>query len=445
MPMWLGGADSQKGLAIAGSAWTVIGFGGSQIIRLGSNLVLTRFLMPEIFGVMALIQVVIQAIQMLSDIGISTSVIRAKQGDDPDYLDTAWTLQVLRGLLIWVFACSMAYPMSIIYEAAELLLLIPVVAMSGLIQGFQSPAILTLRRHINIKGLVGWQIASQSVTTLITIVAVWHFRSIWAIAVGGVLGAFIGCLMSYKFPRLSNLRFKLDGTAQTDILNFGKWIFVSSFISFFINKGDILILGISMTKAELGVFSIAAIWARVALDLLLKLNSQVLTPLYAIAFRHDDVASINVKIHKARMGLLIISLPICWILIVGSHSIIGFLYDPRYASAGWMLQILGIGTVAAAITAASANALLAFGDSFSFMLFQAIRGALLVACMSFGGVHFGVIGLIAGISISKFISYPFLAVLLHRHKIWLPSLDCWAFLISTIVVGSWFWWMYVYQ
>ncbi|MDB9952945.1 oligosaccharide flippase family protein [Porticoccaceae bacterium] len=437
----MGDPDSKKKRAIIGSLWTVMGFGGSQFVRLLSNLLLTRLLLPEVFGVMALVQVVLQGLQMLSDAGISTSVVRSNQGDDPDYLNTAWTLQVIRGVLIWFVSCVLAYPMSIIYEAPELLGLIPVVGFSAVIRGLNSSAVLSHRRHIHLKRIIIWQLIGQILTTLITILAVWHYRSIWAIAMGGVVGALISCLLSYKLPKLTPTRFKLDHHAKADILTFGQWIFVASFASFFINKGDVFILGVSLSKAELGVFSIAAIWARLSLDLLLKINGQVMTPIYSMAFRENPSSAID-KIRKARISLLALALPMIWVLVMGSQYIIDLLYDPRYAGAGWMLQILAIGTIAAAITASSANALLVVGDSFGFMLFQLVRGLLLIICMSIGGSQFGIVGLIAGISVSKFVCYPALVVLLRKHSIWLPAIDCFAVGLSVVVLVIGFWWVH---
>jgi len=110
---------------------------------------------------------------------------------------------------------------------------------------------------------------------------------------------------------------------------------------------------------------------------------------------------------KTRVRLLALSLPIIIALVFGGQLLIDILYDPRYQSAGWMLQVLAVGTIAAAITATSANALLSFGDSFGYMIFQVVSGVLLVICMLVGGSEYGVAGLIAGVSISKFISYPF--------------------------------------
>ena len=269
-----------KNKAISGSFWALAGFGGGQIIRLCSNLILTRLLFPEVFGLMALVQVVISGIQMLSDVGISTSVVRDKRGDDPDYLNTAWTLQIIRGAIIWVLCWIVAYPLASFYEAPELSLLIPVVGLSALIHGFYSPSALTLKRHIKLRRLISWELTGQFISVITTLILAWYFRSIWAIALGGLFGSFATLALSYRMLTSYKPRFSLDTDAVANIYNFGKWIFVSSFITFFINKGDVLVLGVFLTKQDLGVFAIAAIWSRVILELLLKVNQLVLLPIY---------------------------------------------------------------------------------------------------------------------------------------------------------------------
>lgn len=427
---------SANKLAVRGSFWSVIGFGGSQIIRLGSNLILTRILAPEIFGLMALVQVALQALKMMSDMGISTSIMVGQRGNDPVYLSSAWTIQVIRGWLIWLISCAVAYPMSIVYEAPELLLLIPVVGFSAVFQGFTSSAVLTLKRKIDLKKLLSWQISTQLLTTIITIACAWYYRSIWGIAIGGLIGAALTSLFSYRLPALCKIYFKLDSKAVVEIVHFGKWIFVSSFVSFLINKGDIFILGVFLSKVKLGVFSIAAIWSKMALELLVKVNQEVMTPLYAKTFRENRI-SVKAQIRKTRIILLALCLPMIWLMIIYAPLLIDSLYDHRYSEAGWMLQILAIGSIGAAITTTSGNALLSFSDSFGYMVFQISAGILLVICMLIGGYQFGVIGIIAGVAVAKFASYPVMAALMRRHEIWLPDVDALAVFSSLVIVGSW--------
>lgn len=71
-----------------------------QLIRLGSNLILTRLLFPEAFGLMALVQTFMTGLAMFSDIGIGPSIIQNRRGEDPDFLNTAWTIQIGRGVML---------------------------------------------------------------------------------------------------------------------------------------------------------------------------------------------------------------------------------------------------------------------------------------------------------------------------------------------------------
>ena len=126
-------------------------------------------------------------------------------------------------------------------------------------------------------------------------------------------------------------------------------------------------------------------------------------------------------------------------MVVFGQLLIEFLYDPRYSSAGWMLQLLSIGTVGSVITATSGTALLSFGDSYRFMAFQVSRAVLLIICMAVGGYWFDVVGIIVGVAASKILSYPFLALALHKHGVWLPKIDAIALSISTVfsLAGIW--------
>ena len=82
------------------------------MIRFARSLILTRLLFPEAFGLMTLVGAVMYGLAMVSDAGIAAAIVRDKRGDDSDFLDAVWTLQVCRGLLLWGGACALAYPLA---------------------------------------------------------------------------------------------------------------------------------------------------------------------------------------------------------------------------------------------------------------------------------------------------------------------------------------------
>src|SRR6056297_1059184 len=134
--------------AIRGSMLTFIKFGGANALRLGSNLILTRLLFPEAFGLMALTQVFLTGLQMFSQFGINASVIRSERGDDPAFLHTAWTVQIVRGIGLWLICFAVAYPAAAFYGEPQLEQLLPAVGLTAAINGLASINMVTVNRKL---------------------------------------------------------------------------------------------------------------------------------------------------------------------------------------------------------------------------------------------------------------------------------------------------------
>ena len=97
-----------KQRVLRASGWNIAGYALSQAIRLGSNLVMTRLLVPEMFGVMTIATMVMMILSLLSDLGLRQNIVQSRRGDDPAFLDTAWVLQIVRGLILWLGALGLS-------------------------------------------------------------------------------------------------------------------------------------------------------------------------------------------------------------------------------------------------------------------------------------------------------------------------------------------------
>ena len=80
----------------AGS-WALFSQVSGQAIRLVSNVLLSRMLAPDSFGLMSVVYMLTVALALFSDLGIGRSVVQSRRGNDPAFLDTAWTLGAIRG------------------------------------------------------------------------------------------------------------------------------------------------------------------------------------------------------------------------------------------------------------------------------------------------------------------------------------------------------------
>ena len=147
--------------ALRGSAFTAGAYALTQAMRLASNLILARLLAPEAFGVMALVSVVLVGMVMFSDVGVSASISQSKRGDDPAFLDTAFTIHAFRGLMLWLVVCALAWPLARFYDAPELRSLLPVAGITLLIAGFNPTRMDTATRHLLLGRVTALDLAAQ--------------------------------------------------------------------------------------------------------------------------------------------------------------------------------------------------------------------------------------------------------------------------------------------
>ena len=418
---------------IRSTVWVVLGYSATQALRLGTNLIMTRLLVPEFFGLMALVQIFTQAAEMLSDIGLRPSVVAHKRGDEPLFLNTAWTVQVIRGLVLWIAICVAAEPAGALYGEPMLHWLLPVVGLSVFISGFASTAPDTMVRQVN----MGRNIASRFASSLFGMVVMiaWAIvePSLWALIAGNLSTSLAHVVLSHFLIRGYKNRFALDRNALRDIVQFGKWILVSTALAFVLSQADRIALGKLLTRADLGVYTIAVVLAWTAVQVVQALSASVLFPLWARTAR-EAPNRLRRSASGMRIAILILGLSPLWILGLFGQEIVDFLYDVRYAGAGWMVQILAFGAMARVLNATGEGMFLAREDSYRYMWAQFAQATSVVAGLIIGGYVAGVPGVLIGISTAHWMGYAAVATLLTRQYLWRPEVDVPVIVVSGLVL-----------
>ena len=404
-----------KRKAAVGAVWTVLGMGGGNIVRLLSSLVLTRLLLEEHFGLIALVNTFVMGLHLLSDVGIRQVIVQNKR-DDPDFVNTIWTINVIRGVFLYLVATACAEPFAAFYEQPILAPLVRVAALSALILGFVSASFFTQSRRLNLKRLVALELASVVIGTAVTIIWALVSPSIWALVWGGVVTAIIQTILSHVWlPGIRN-RFRLEKDAARSVLSFGSWIFFSTALTFGASHLDRLIFGKLTTMATLGIYSIAVMLAATLDRVVTKLASNVLFPLYS-ATRHSD-RDLNETYAATRRPLLTLTGWVVAGIAAGGPTVIQLLYDPRYAEAGWMLQILVFMVWFGTLASGNIAAALAVGRSdwvAAASLGKVVGIAVFVSLgFSFLGFPGAVLG-VAGAAATNYVLSIFAAKMLGLH------------------------------
>ena len=405
-----------KKLAIRGTVWTLVGYGLSQGLRLGANLCLTRLLAPEMFGLMALVNVFILGLTLFSDIGISASIVQHDRGEESDFLNTAWTLQIIRGFLLWFCCLALAIPVAKFYGEAQLSWLIPIVGFTTVIAGFNSTALFTFKRRLSLGKLTIFELGIQALSLAVMLFWAWFDRSIWALIVGNLVAESVKTILSHHLISGSKNRLAWEKKAIADIFAFGKWIFASTAMTFLAAQADRIILGKLLSFQLLGVYNIALIFAELPKMVIMKIGDRVIFPVISRQLSLPRT-QLRQKILERRRSILLISAPLLAIFVGCGDLVILQLYDNRYQDAAWMLPILAFGIFPNLLAATMAPSLLAIGKPLYAAWGNLFKFCYMAIALPLGYSLFGVLGAVIVVACNDIPFYLVVSYGLWREKI----------------------------
>jgi len=391
---------SHRTAALRGTLFEVAGFGSTQVIRLAGNLILTRLLFPEAFGLVAIVTIVHSGLELLSDVGFNQSVIQNRRGDDPDFLDTAFSLQILRGALLGAIALVAAYPVSLLYGEPLLFWLIAVTSIQSVIQGCNSTAIFTLRRRVEFGRLALLEVSSQLASVAVMISWASLEPSVWALVAGGFARTIVRFVASHRLIPERRDRLRIDPAAREEILAYGKWILGSSAIFFVSRQADRVIVGKLLGMSMLGVYSIAVMLAEVIELVMSRLATNVYFPIFSQIGR-TDVDRLRRFYYRARLPLdAVFGTGLGFLFVVGS-TLVDVVWDARYAEAGWMFELLCARVAMAVVVYPCDRALLALGESVYPFYRSLVRAVWILITIPLGWTLGGTHGLVVAAALAE--------------------------------------------
>ncbi|MWD29822.1 oligosaccharide flippase family protein [Aquicoccus sp. SCR17] len=411
------------------SAFTVAGFGSSQVIRLASNLILARLLFPEAFGLMALVSVILQGLMQFSDVGVTPAILQSRRGDDEDFLNTAWTIQVMRGVGLWLTACALGLPMAWFYGEPRLALMLPVAGLSLILTGLNPTALDTANRHLNFGRVTAIDIAVQVVGVVTGVALAWITGSVWALIASGVLAALANLILLNLFlPGIRN-RFRWEPAAAQELVTFGKWIFLATVCGFLWNQADKILIGKYLPLDVFGVYNIGYFLASFPLLLGGMITRRLLIPIYR-ELPPSESRENFLKLRQMRTAVTGGLLALLAVFALGGVPLVDLLYDDRYAMAGAVVSLVAVIQIPQVIVLTYDQAALAAGDSRRFFVLTLAKAAAMILCLIAGLELAGLLGAILGLGAAMILVYPVVVWLARRMGAWDGPHDAIAALIG---------------
>jgi O-antigen/teichoic acid export membrane protein len=333
------------------SIWTLGTNVISQLIRFASNLIMTRLLAPEMFGLIAVAGVVIVGIHLFSDIGLKQVLIQNKRSDKA-FVNTVWTMQVVRGVMIWLVAIAIAVVFLLLNQMQLLAensvyadplfpFVIIAIGFNSVISGFESTKMTLAQRGLTVKLNMMIALGSQVIGMIFMLIWAFYSPTVWALVAGSIVGTMLGTIASYIVIPGEGNKFTWDAEVRSEVYHFGKWIFLSSILGFLSSSSDRLLLGGLIDAKLLGFYAIAGLLVGALIQLITNQIHSICFPALSETYR-DNPHNLKSIFYKLRLPFDLASLFILGFIFVTADNIVHVLYDDRYSDVGWMLQILSI-------------------------------------------------------------------------------------------------------
>lgn len=345
---------------LTGTVWTTGTYIVVQGLRFATNIVLARLLAPELFGIMLIVNSLRTGITLISDFGIGQNIVHNKSANDPDFYNTAWSLEIIRNVVLWLIFLAAAAPVAHFYSIPVLTWVMPVTALALIFTAFSSMSRHLLYKRLLFAKLGMFETAIAVVSSIAHIVLAYLSPTVWALVFGGLFTSATSMIGSYFLLPGVKQRFFLSRKYAWEILHFGKWIFASSLLFFLAMNYDRLYLAKIVTLETLGVYGIARSLSELLGMLTSRVGTGVLFPFIA-SYSEMPRADLRQQLLSIRTKFLLLAAFGFSVFVATADLAIDLLYDHRYQAAGWMLEILLLGSWFSMLAGLNESKLLGLG------------------------------------------------------------------------------------
>jgi len=310
-------------------------------LRLVSQVVLTYLCLPEHFGVVMLMRTFLTFVEMVSDMGLRNAVISHSRGEERLFLGTAASVQLVRGLGMWLLTCALAWPIGSFYGEPLLYLLLPLAGLESLNNGLYCVRSHVAERRMHLAAPALLEVLALFVSIATSIVWCWLSPGVLGLALGPLIGGCVRMLASHVYWRAERVRFAWDAAVARELFGYSRWIIGSTTVSFVAQQFHLLYLGKLLASGPLGIYGLAWNFCAQASKPMTALANKVLIPHLAEAVRGGPEA-LGPALRRSSARYL----PACLLVCLGAGlfapAMFGFFYEASFAEGGTLGELFAI-------------------------------------------------------------------------------------------------------
>lgn len=318
-----------------------------RLFRLARTIVLARLLAPTDFGLFGIALLAMSALETFSQTGFNQALIQKKEDTKP-YLDTAWTVQAIRGLALALILFAIAPYVAAFFETPAAKPILQVIGLSVLFQGFVNIGVVYFQKELEFHKQFAYMFSGTLVDVAVAISAAFLLRSVWALVFGLLAGNLARMLISY-FIHPYRPRPRFEGAKARELYTFGRWVFGSSILVFLAAQGDDVFLGKALGATALGLYQVAFRFSNLMATEITHVISQVTFPAYSKL--QDNIPKLRQGFLRTVEATASLSLPLTAGIFILAPDFVHLFLGEKWMPMAPALRILSISGLIRSIAA----------------------------------------------------------------------------------------------
>lgn len=406
---------------LSGVAWTFGQQVGVQGINFIVQIILARILLPNDFGLIAIIQIFLSIGNTLMDSGMTSSLIRTENPDQRDY-STVFFINLFASMILYLILFISAPYISLFFKQELLTSIIRIYTLSFIIQALVGVQTARLTKEMNFKLQMYMQIPATLIGGVVGVGMAYKGFGVWSLVWMQLVSTSVFMLQHWiRIPWRPS--FVIDKEKFKKHFNFGYKITISALITAFYHDINKVVIGRVFNTVQLGYYSQADNLRRVPVRHLTSALQKVTYPIFS-SIQNDD-KRLKQGLRDITLIIFFVINPIMFLLSLIAKPLFTIVLTEKWLESVPYFQVLVISSIFYPVSLYNLNIILAKGRSDLHVRAEIIKKTLslstllliipygLMGAAVSGGLSMIIHAVINFIYCGRLIKYPVLEQLKH--------------------------------
>jgi O-antigen/teichoic acid export membrane protein len=320
--------------------WTTFDAVGKALLTIASLFVLARILVPEDYGLMAIVTVILGFAALFGDLGINAAFVQRQDVTDEQRASLFW-LNVLVSIALAMIVVGLSPLLAELFGEPRLAILISISASIFVLRALGQQVKMAAEKELRFRAVVTLELVAALIGFVVAVLAALAGWGVFALVISGIMAAAFSTLFFWLFVSAGwrpALHFRFSDVRP--FVAFGGALTADAFVNYINRTVDVFLGGKLLDAAALGTYSVPR---TIALQMGTMINAVVTRvgfPL--IAKVQDDVDRVRAIYLQTLRMTAATNAPLYIGVAFFAHDLVHVALGPGWERSGALLQILAL-------------------------------------------------------------------------------------------------------